>query len=205
MIGTLFLDVGGVLGTNGWDRNMRRAAAEKFGLDLADLDMRHKQTFGTYEEGKITLDEYLERTVFCKPRDFSLDEFRAYMIQQSQPWRDMISLMMETKALNGLRVAITSNEGRELAEHRISYFGLRELGDVFIFSSFIGLRKPDLTFYRMALDISQSLPGEVLYLDDRDLFVEVAVRRVGVNGFPHKDIEETRQRLAQLGLKVAQA
>lgn len=200
MIRTFFLDVGGVLGTNGWDRYMRKAAAEKFGLDLADLDLRHKQTFGTYEEGKITLDEYIVRTVFYQPRPFTHEEYRAYIIQQSQPWPDMIESMHDLKARHNLRIVITSNEGRELADHRIRYFGLDTLADIFVFSSFIGVRKPDLAFYRIALDVSQSKPEEVLYFDDRDLFVEVAARGTGINGISHKSLESTRVQLAALGL-----
>lgn len=200
MIRTFFLDVGGVLGTNGWDRTMRKAASEKFGLDSADLDLRHKQTFGTYEEGKITLDEYIARTVFYKPRPFSPDEYRAYIFEQSQPWPEMIALMRELKSRHQLRVVITSNEGRELAEHRIRYFGLDNLADIFVFSSFVGVRKPDLTFYRIALDISQSTPDEVLYFDDRDLFVEVAERGLSLKGICYKSIDATLGQLAALGL-----
>jgi putative hydrolase of the HAD superfamily len=205
MIRNLFLDVGGVLGTNGWDRGMRRAAAEKYGLDLADLDLRHKQTFGTYEEGKITLEDYLERTIFYRDREFTMDEFRAYMIEQSQPWPDMIELMTTVKREHGVKVVITSNEGRELTEHRLQYFGLDKLADIFVFSSFIGLRKPDLAFYRMALDVSQAKPSEVLYVDDRDLFVEVASKRLGLKGIAHKTTADTRARFAALGLPVSSA
>lgn len=200
MIRTLFLDVGGVLGTNGWDRYMRRAAAAKFGLDITDLDLRHKQTFGTYEEGKITLDEYIARTVFYQPRPFTEEEYRSYIVEQSQPWPDMIAAMLELKRRHNLRVVITSNEGRELAEHRIRHFGLDGLADIFIFSSFIGVRKPDLTFYRIALDISQARREEVLYFDDRDLFVEVAARGTGIKGIVHKSLQSTRVQLEGLGL-----
>lgn len=200
MIRTLFLDVGGVLGTNGWDRYMRRAAAEKYNLDHADLDLRHKQTFGTYEEGKISLNEYITRTVFYKDRPFTVEDYRSYMIEQSQPWPDMLAFMRELKIRHGLKVVVTSNEGRELAEHRISYFGLDALADMFVFSSFVGLRKPDHAFYRVALDISQSEAGEVLYFDDRELFVEVAFRAFGLKGICHKSIDATKDQIRSYGL-----
>jgi putative hydrolase of the HAD superfamily len=51
----LFLDIGGVLLTNGWDRHCRRDAAQSFALDLEDLNDRHKMSFDTYEEGKLNL------------------------------------------------------------------------------------------------------------------------------------------------------
>ena len=67
-ITTLFLDVGGVLLTNGWDHHARKRAATKFKLDLAEMEDRHHLTFDTYDEGKLTLEEYLERVVFYEER-----------------------------------------------------------------------------------------------------------------------------------------
>ncbi|MEJ2555063.1 MAG: HAD family phosphatase, partial [Anaerolineae bacterium] len=74
-ITTLFLDIGGVLLTNGWDHNMRRKAAEIFGLDYEEMNERHHLTFDTYEEGKLNLYEYLNRVIFYQERPFSLEEF----------------------------------------------------------------------------------------------------------------------------------
>ncbi|MGZ3535999.1 MAG: HAD family phosphatase, partial [Thermodesulfobacteriota bacterium] len=82
----LFLDVGGVLLTNGWDRSMRKLAAEAFGLDGNEVDDRHHLTFDTYELGKLTLDEYLGRMVFYKERRFSKEEFKEFMFAQSRPF-----------------------------------------------------------------------------------------------------------------------
>ena len=46
-ITTLFLDIGGVLLTNGWDRNIRLNAAKKFGLDYDEMNERHHLIFDT--------------------------------------------------------------------------------------------------------------------------------------------------------------
>src|SRR6266516_2408383 len=85
-ITTLFLDIGGVLLTNGWGRNSRARAADKFGLDYGEMNERHHLTFDTYEEGKLSLDEYLNRVVFYEPRPFSQDEFKEFMFAQSRPY-----------------------------------------------------------------------------------------------------------------------
>ena len=53
-ITALFLDLGGVLLTNGWDRNARELAAKTFDLDHKEMDERHHLTFDTYEVGKLT-------------------------------------------------------------------------------------------------------------------------------------------------------
>jgi putative hydrolase of the HAD superfamily len=115
---TLFLDVGGVLGTNGWDSRARRNAADRFGLDFDEMEQRHHLTFDTYEVGKLSLREYLDRVVFCRPCSFTHDDFRAFMFEQSQPDVPMIELVRQLKSRHGLRITVVSNEGRELTLHR---------------------------------------------------------------------------------------
>src|SRR5664279_319489 len=123
-ISTLFLDIGGVLLTNGWDRKARRLATEKFGLDYEEMNERHHLTFDTYEVGKLTLDEYLDRIVFHEERSFTRDTFRTFMFDQSRALPDMIELVTRLKARHGLKVAAVSNEGRELNEYRIRTYEL---------------------------------------------------------------------------------
>src|SRR5512135_2292911 len=147
-ITTLFLDIGGVLLTNGWDRAARRLAALKFELDLSEMDERHHLTFDTYEAGKLTLDEYLARVVFHKERSFTRDEFKGFMFDQSKPYPDMINLVRDIKARHGLKTAAVNNEGRELSLHRIKAFKLDSFIDCFISSSFVHYRKPDADIYR---------------------------------------------------------
>ncbi len=196
---SLFLDIGGVLLTNGWDRNARQRAAQTFNLDYADMDERHHLTFDTYEEGKLSLDEYLDRVIFCKPRTFTREEFRAFMYAQSQPYPEMIQYIKDLKTEFGLKATTVSNEGRELTLYRIEKFGLAEFVDVFVSSCFVHFRKPDTDIYRIALDVSNMAPEEVIYIDDRDLFVEVA-SSLGLHGILHKGVESTRAAIAALGL-----
>jgi len=198
-ISALFLDVGGVLLTNGWDRSMRERAAETFKIDYAEMDERHHLTFDTYEEGKLSLDEYLRRVVFYRDRPFSGEEFKAFMFGQSQPYPKMIELVREFKRSRGVKVAVVSNEGRELTVHRIQKFGLTEFVDFFIVSCFVHFRKPDADIYRIALDIAQVSPKRVVYIEDRFMFVEVA-QSLGIRGIHHRDYDLTRAALASLGL-----
>jgi len=53
-ITALFLDIGGVLLTDGWDHQARRRAAKNFKLEWAEMEERHRLTFETHEEGKLT-------------------------------------------------------------------------------------------------------------------------------------------------------
>ena len=198
-ITTLFLDIGGVLLTNGWDHNSRRRAAETFGLDYDEMSERHHLTFDTYEEGKLSLDEYLKRVVFYQERSFSQEEFKQFMHAQSKPYPEMIELMRGLKTRHGLRVATVSNEGRELTAYRVQQFGLGTFVDVFVSSCFVHYRKPDEDMFRIALDISQAGPEQVIYIDDRAMFVEVA-RELGINGIVHASYEATRKSLEGWGL-----
>ncbi len=197
-ITALFLDIGGVLLENGWDSPKRKKAAELFGLDLDDMNERHHLTFDTYEEGKLSLDEYLDRTVFYKERPFSREEFKSFMFRTGQ-YPQMIELVKNLKSRYGLRTAVVSNEGRELSVHRIREFGLTGFIDFFIASSFVHYRKPDADIYRIALDIAQVPPDQVAYIDDRALFVEVA-RGLGIRGVHHTSYESTLKQLESLGM-----
>lgn len=202
-INTLFLDIGGVLLTNGWDREARIRAAQKFELDYNEMDERHHLTFDTYEEGKLSLDEYLTRVVFYEKRPFTRGDFRTFMFAQSQPFSDMLDLMRRLKSQYHLRLAAVSNEGRELTVYRVQHFQLESLIDFFISSCFVHYRKPDADMYRIALDIAQTSPEQVAYIDDRALFVEVA-QGLGIRGIVHKDLAGTQKALAELGLKLDQ-
>ena len=200
-ITTLFLDIGGVLLTNGWDRHMRRSAAEKFELDFEDMDERHHLTFNTYEEGDLSLDEYLSRVIFHQKRQFTREDFKAFMFVQSKPDTDMINMMSSLKKQYGLKIAAISNEGRELTVYRVKKFDLGSFIDFFISSCFVHFRKPDLRLYNLALDCAQVSTRESVYIDDRKMFVEVA-EEIGLNGIHHKTYDSTRESLESLGLKI---
>jgi len=162
-ITTLFLDIGRVLLTDGWDHHARKRAATNFKLKLAEMEDRHHLTFETYEEGKLTFEEYLDRVVFYEERPFTPAQFRRFMFAQSKPYPEMIELVRKLKAKYGLKIVEVSNEGRELNEYRIRKFKLDGFVDSFISSCFVHVRKPDADIFRLALDIAQAPARHVLY------------------------------------------
>ncbi len=197
-LSTLFLDIGGVLLTNGWDRHSRASAADQFHLDYADMNRRHRLAVGAYEEGRLSLDEYLNRVVFHRRRNFSRDEFKTFMYSQSRPFPEMIELVRDLKRRYGFKIAAVSNEGRELTEYRVQQFKLETVIDFFISSCFVHHRKPDLRIYRIALDIAQASPQQVVYVDDRSKFAETA-QGMGIRSIVHCDHETTKRSLETLG------
>jgi putative hydrolase of the HAD superfamily len=201
LITAFFLDIGGVLLTNGWSRDLRQHAADRFGLDYEDMDERHHMTFGTYEEGKLSLDQYLDRVIFFKDRPFTREDFKAFMFAQSEPLPEMIEFVCRLKQAYQLKIAAVSNEGRELTIYRVKKFNLTRFIDFFIASCFVHFRKPDEDIYRIALDCAQVPAEEVVYIDDRAMFVEIA-QGLGIRGIVHTGFESTRKKLKEMGLEI---
>ena len=195
----LLLDIGGVLLTDGWTHEGRKRAAANFNLALAEMEDRPHLTFDTYEEGKLTLDEYLGRVVFYQERRFTRAQFRTFMFAQSEPHPEMIDLVTQLKARHGLKIAVVSNEGRELNTYRVNEFGLDRFVDFYISSCFVHVRKPDADIFRLALDIAQVPAGQVVYIENTPMFVQVA-EGLGIKSILHTDYTSTCAQLESFGL-----
>jgi putative hydrolase of the HAD superfamily len=199
----LFLDIGGVLLTNGWDRHARKRAVTHFKLEAAEMEDRHQLTWDTYQQGKLTLDEYLGRAVFYKRRRFTRARFRQFMFAQSKPYPEMIELIDQLKARHRLRVVVVSNEGRELNAYRIRKFKLDRFVDCFVSSCFVHLLKPDADIFRLALDIAQVPALKVVYLENTPMFAQIA-EGLGIRSILHTGFKSTREKLASFGLQSAE-
>ena len=199
-ITTLLLDVGGVLLTNGWDLHARKRAAANFMLEWAEMEDRHSLNFNIYEEGKLTLEEYLDWVVFYQKRTFTRAEFRRFMFAQSQPYPEMIELIRKLKVKYGLKIVVLSNEAREVNAYRIRKFKLDGFVDAFISSCFVHLHKPDVGIFRLALDIALTPPQQVVYIENTPMFVQIA-EGLGIRSILHTDYRSTCAKLASLGLQ----
>jgi putative hydrolase of the HAD superfamily len=195
----LFFDVGGVLGSNGWDREQRAAAVRHFGLDPADLEDRHHESIATLEQGRMALDEYLRSTVFYRPRPFGLEEFKAYMLAQSTPFPDTIDLARALASSGRYRMMTINNESAELNQHRLEQFGLRDIFIAFFSSCWVGVLKPARRIYEVALAMSQAEPTASVFIDDRERNLEPA-RHLGMRTIRFTDTPSLRQDLAGLGV-----
>ena len=196
-IRTLFWDVGGVLLTNAWDHEERDRAVEKFQLQKSDFETRHKEVVGSFEEGKITLDQYLERSVFYQPRTFTRDEFKNYMFSLSKPKAEVLEF---SRILAGRYLMATiNNESREMNDYRIKQFGLSQIFDLFVSSCYVGMRKPHEKIYRVALDLIQKTPDECCFIDDRPPNIEGAAK-VGMRTVLMRDVAQLKKDLQALGV-----
>lgn len=193
-IKALFLDVGGVLLTNGWDTHSRKGAADYFNLDFNEMESRHHLIYNTYERGLIPLHDYLQRVIFYQERPFTYDDFFAFMKKQSQLLPSLIDYLIGLKKTYNLTVALVSNEGRDLALYRVKEFDLNALADYYIFSCFVHIQKPDHAMFRLALDIGLFDPDQVVYIDDRKLLAEEAAD-IGIHSIHHTGFESTKAQL----------
>ena len=196
----LFLDIGDVLLTDGWDHHARKRAAATFGLRSAEMEERHHMTFETFEDGKLTLDEYLGLVVFYQKRSFGRAKFQRFMFEQSKACPGMIELIAQLKARHGLKIIALSNEARELNAYRIRTFKLNKLMDAFVSSCFVQIRKPDAAIFRLALDVAQTPIRQIVYIDNTPMFVQIA-ETLGIQSILHIDYDSTRAKLASLGLR----
>lgn len=200
----LFFDIGGVLLTNGWDRDSRMAAAKEFDLDWNDFEDRHELVLHAFETGKLGLEEYLDRVIFYCPRDFTREQFKAFIYSQAQAMPESLALMPRLVKAGRYLISALNNESRDLNEYRIDKFHLREYFDVFLSSCYLGVRKPDAAIYRLALSITQRRGEESVFVDDRALNLECA-RELGMRTIQFKNAAQLEAELKELGVEIAPA
>lgn len=195
----VLFDIGGVLGSNGWDGEQRQAAVAHFDLDANEFQYRHEEVVGALEAGEISLDEYLDVTVFSEERSFSREDFKRFMFAQSVPWPESIAVARELADTRRVRLATLNNESAELNCHRIDRFGLREIFPTFFTSCWLGVRKPTHAIYERVLGMTQADPRRTVFIDDR-LQNLTPARALGVRAVHFRSAQQLRVSLADLGL-----
>jgi putative hydrolase of the HAD superfamily len=201
----ILFDIGGVLLTNSWDTHQRAAVAAAFHLDEACLEARHGAIFEAWERGGITMDAYLDFTVFHEPRSFTRDQFVAAMFDQSKLLPDgAMDILRELSASGDYLLGALNNESRELNDYRLRTFALRDCFDIALSSCYVGLRKPDAAMYRRAIDIVGRPPERILFIDDRPENVAGALK-AGIAALHFTGKEALRRQLAGLGALASAA
>jgi putative hydrolase of the HAD superfamily len=200
-ITTLFWDIGGVILTNGWDRKARREAADAFNLDWEDFQDRHELSFPAFDSGQISLNQYLDRTLFYHSRSFTREEFTAFMFAQSKEYPEPRELLAAAARSGKYFIGAINNEPLELNQYRIEAFHLRRDFCVFFSSCYVRSRKPEETIFRVALEVTQRPPEQCIFIDDRPLNLENP-RRLGMNVIHYQDPQQLRTELRNQGVEV---
>ena len=201
VIRAIFWDVGGVLLTNAWDHTQRADALEHFRLDAKEFQARHEMVVSSFECGKISLDEYLDRTVFYSVRPFTRDQFRDYMLSLSRPMPEVLNFALTLAGAGKYFMGTINNESRELNVYRIDKFGLREIFRLFVSSCFVGLRKPESGIYQLAIELTQIAPEDCCFIDDRSLNLECAAK-LGMHTIQMQTLDQLKDDLQKLNVKV---
>ncbi len=198
-IRAIFWDIGGVLLSNAWDHTERGEALNHFQLDKNEFDSRHEPLVPAFETGNLTIDEYLDRTVFYRDRPFSREEFRQFMFSMSRPFPEVLQFAQSLADSGRFLMATINNESRELNYERIEKFGLRKTFRFFVSSCFVGLRKPESDIYRLALETTQVPADECCFIDDRAGNLD-APAKLGMHTIQMQGLEALRKRLGDLGV-----
>jgi len=198
-ISHLFFDIGGVLGSNAWSTPQRARAVERFKLEAAEFEQQHRDAIGTFEQGRMTLDEYLDATVFYRERDFSREEFVAFMRAESRPDPATIGLARRLAGGGRYRMMTLNNESLELNLYRIEHFDLRDIFEAFFSSCWLGSTKPSHRIYQLAVGISQASPDRIVFIDDREPNL-VPARALGMRTIHFTTGERLAGELAALGV-----
>jgi putative hydrolase of the HAD superfamily len=198
---TLFWDIGGVILTNGWDRGSRREAANVFHLDWEEFQDRHELSFPAFDSGHITLDEYLNRTLFYRARSFTREEFTAFMFAQSQEFPKSRALLSKAAGSGKYFIGAINNEPLELNQYRIEAFDLRRDFLVFFSSCYVRSRKPEETIFRVALEVTQRPAEQCIFIDDRLLNLE-SPRKLGMNVIHYQNTQQLRGDLQKYDVEV---
>lgn len=201
-ISALFWDVGGVVLSNGWDHAGRAEAARAFSLDAEDFDQRHREAESDLETGAITLETYLDRTVFFRERPFNREQFKGFIFAQSHENTETRALLDELTASRRYLLATLNNESKELNEYRIRKFGLARNFSAFFTSCYLRARKPDPLIYELVLGITQRAPDQCVFIDDRPENLEPA-KALGIHTIRFHSAGELRVSLSQLGMSRA--
>jgi putative hydrolase of the HAD superfamily len=151
-------------------------ALDRFGLDYDTFESHHLEPYRAWEVGAISLQAYLDASVFYEPRSFTPAAFFSAICAGSKLLPNgAVGILHQLAASNKCLVGALNNEARETNEFRFEHFGLREIFEVSLTSCYLGLRKPDAAFYRRALDILGRPPQRILFIDDRAGNVAAAV------------------------------
>jgi putative hydrolase of the HAD superfamily len=167
---------------------------------MAVYEPLHHKANALWERGRMTLDAYLDETLFYAPQKFTREEIWQAMEAESKVLTPgWFELAARLRATGKYRMATLNNESRELNEYRLEKFDLRKYFDFFICSGYVGMMKPEPGIYRLALDTAQSVPEETLFVDDKQMNIDAAAE-FGMQGIRFTTMDALVEELERLGV-----
>jgi FMN phosphatase YigB (HAD superfamily) len=202
-IKTIFWDIGGVLLTNGWDKDERAEVLTRLGVDVADYESRHEEANYFWERGLSTAEHFFKVTVLNQNPNLTFAELWPQVCAESKILHpESFDILGKLATSRRYRLATLNNESRELNEHRLDAFRLRPFFDYFICSAYVHEMKPHPAIYLAAIEISGHLAESALFIDDKLENCDAAAA-AGMQTISFESPAQLRDELAQLGLRAA--
>jgi len=207
-IRTIFWDIGGVILSNGWDRDQRERVLTPLGVDVAAYERRHEAENFYWERGRIDAETFFNRTVFhpsdSEPakQDFTFSDLWPKVCGESSfRYPESFDILLALKRSGQFKLETLNNESTELNEYRLDNFGLRPQFDYFICSGYVNEMKPHPDIFRAAVRISGQPASTAVFIDDKQTNIDAA-RYHGMQGILFESPAQLRSSLADLGITL---
>ncbi len=195
----IIFDVSGVLthwtfrNPKGYEINGKHFDGKKIELLYESLEYKE------YMTGRISYRKFLEAFFGNQNLDMTVGEFSAIFENDLRPIKGIHELIK--KLSSNYKIALASNEGKELAEIRIKKSGVERYVSKKIISYQIGKLKPEKDFFIKTLEILGAKPYECLFIDDSPLNVEAAIA-VGIKSLVFTDTSKLKQDLEKIDFQI---
>lgn len=197
MIKAFLFDLGGVLFTNGTQKFISYISSQ-YSLNEDNVEEIIDGNIGSqYREAKISRDEFWKHVKEKLNLKESFDELE-------KEWINRYKLIPETKEIisklaTNYKVYYLSDNVKERVDKLDERFHFLSLFRDGIFSHKVGVRKPDLKIYQYALEKTQTLPQETVFIDDKPIMLEPA-KKLGMATILFDTPDKLKQELRKLNI-----
>lgn len=197
MIKAVIFDLGGVLVRTA-DFAPRQRLAEQYGMTLDEImDLVFGLEAGKRAQlGQVTIEQHWEHV--RGTLGLSADELRSFQKAfWSNDFLDQELVDLLRRLHRNYRTALLSNAFSDLRQVVAERLKFADAFDEMIISAEVGMMKPDLRIYQLALDRLVVKPEEAVFVDDFAHNIEAA-RAIGMEAIQFKNTPQTMVDLGQL-------
>jgi putative hydrolase of the HAD superfamily len=147
------------------------------------------------DRGQMTQEQFFERL-----RELTgepLDEIKAAFFENKTIDEELVKYIAELK--QAYKTGLLSNSRGDYLRPILQMHGIAGLFDEIIISSEVGIIKPELPIFNLAVEKIGAPAAEIIFIDDRDYNV-VAAETVGVKSILYKDLASLKEDLQKLGV-----
>ena len=195
-IRAVFFDFGGVIQRTEYQAP-RQHLAQRFGMEYDDID---KLVFGSPSAMKATLGEIDVKEHWksiarrLKLQSHAIESFEADFFAGDVIDHSILQLLRSLRPR--FKTGLISNAWSDMREYLVRK-KIDEVFDTVTISAEVGVAKPNVNIYLLALEQAQVKAGEAVFVDDVAANIE-ACEQVGMKGILFKDPQESMEQLKKL-------